>query len=365
MKKNLDAIYIMHFINGFAGALVGIFIPIYLFKLNYSLSQVLIYYLIYGIAVFFAFVGAGYFSSYFGLRKAILAGFPFLFLYIGMLYALPVFSLPLYYIAIVNAIAVSLYWFPSHVFFAEYSSDKKMGSNVGKLLAFPQLAGIFAPLVGGAIATFAGFSILLIVAGAIFLISAIPLLWLPELSKPVSFSPSKFKDMFKLHSSYVSTEFVENIREEMEGIIWPIFIYLTFKNIFSIGILGSLLSAGSFFFMLLVGRYSDKMDKKIFLKIGALIMIVLWIVRYYAVYEIPIYILTLLAGFFGALILVPFSSIVFSLSRKDNIAEFIIFREIPVTLARIVIYSFALILISNINHLFLFTAFSNIFLLFF
>lgn len=365
MKKRLHAIYTMHSINSLAGALVGVFVPIYFLSLNYSLNQVFLYYLTYGAAVLASFIATSYFSRHFGLKKAILAAFPFLFANIGMLYALDSVYIPLYLIAVVSAVATSFYWFPLHVFFAEYSSEETMGSNVGKLFAFPQLAAILAPLAGGAIVIYGGFNVLILTAGAFYVLSTIPLLLIPELEKSVSFRVSKFAELFKRYPRYVLIEFVENIREEMEDIIWPIFVFLTFRNIFSIGIIGSLASMGSFFFMLFLGRYSDKIEKKIFIKLGAIIMMGLWIARYYAMDEITFYVLTVLASFFGALILIPFNAFTYNLAKKDNVAEFILFREINVMLARITVYSLALIFVSNIANLFLIGSFSSIFFLFF
>jgi MFS family permease len=364
-KKNLNAIYIMHSINGLAGSLVGIFIPIYFLGLGYSLFQIFVYWLVYGVGVLLSFIVTGYFAAKFGLRKSILAGFPFLFLFMILLYGLKSHPIPIYLVGIVSAISVGFYWFPLHVFFASNSTEGKMGKNVGKLFAFPQLIGILGPLVGGVIAGLGGFRLLILTSIVVYLLSAVPLFWIPELEIPVTLNLSKLQELFKHYSSYFSIEFVENIREEMEGIIWPIFIFLTFRNIFSIGILGALLSLGSFVFMLFIGKYTDKMDKKIFMKAGSLIMIAIWILRYFVSGPIPYYSLTILAGFFGALIVIPFSAFYYNLAKKDNVAEFIIFREIPVTLGRIVLYSLALIIVSNIKITFLFTAFASIFYLFF
>lgn len=364
-SKRLNAVYVMHSINGLAGSIVGIFIPIYFLNLNYPLTQVLIYWLIYGICVLFSFIGVSYYAKRFGLRKSILTGFPFLFLFIAMLYGLKSFSIPLYLLAIVSATSVGFYWFPLHLFFANNSSEEKMGTNVGRLFAYPQLVAILGPLIGGFIAALGGFSLLIVVSAIVYIISAIPLLWLPELEFPVNLQFSKFKNLFVKYPRYFLTEFVENIREEMEGIIWPIIVFMVFKDVFSIGVVGAFLGFGSFLFMLLIGNFADRLDKKSFIKIGAIIMIAIWVSRYFFQGPIPYYLLTLAAGFFGALIVIPFSTFYYNLSRKENIAEFIIFREIPITLGRIVIYSLAFLLIGNIKITFLITAFTSVFFLFF
>lgn len=355
----------MQSINGLASSLVGIFIPIYLLNLHYSLIQVFFYYLVYSLAILLFFFVSGYFSKYLGAKKEILISFPFLLLYLGLLYMLKTTPISLSFIAVINAIQAAFYWFPLHVLFTKSSTDKEMGNNVGKLFAFPELVAIIAPLAGGFIAVSLGFRVLILTAGLIYLISAIPLLWVVETVSVISFDFSSFTRLFLKYPKYALVEFVENIREELEFIIWPIYVFLTFKSILSIGIVGALFGIGSFLFMLLIGRYSDKINRKIFIKSGAILMIALWIARYFMAGQITFYLLTILAGVFGALIVIPFTAFVYDYAKKENSAQFIVFREFPVIIGRLVTYSVVLFLVANIKIAFLLAAFSSVFFLLF
>ena len=53
------------------------------------------------------------------------------------------------------------------------------------------------------------------------------------------------------------------------------------------------------------------------------------------------------------------------MAKKDELVEFIIFREVPVTLDRVFIYSIGILFAENIQYIFPLAAFSSIFFLLF
>jgi MFS family permease len=169
---------------------------------------------------------------------------------------------------------------------------------------------------------------------------------------------------FKKYKKYVGLEIFLGIIGEIENYILPIFLFLTFNNVLSIGFLASLLAAGSALFTLLIGRIIDKVDKNKFLRIGVMVMLIVFIGRYFAITQIQFYILSVCAGFFGVLISLPFNSIVYQNARQNKVENFIVFREIPIAFGRLLIYSCALLLISKIKLTFLLAALSYLLILF-
>lgn len=366
MRSKLNAVYLTHSIAGLASSLIGIFIPAYLINLGYAPTDVFLYFLIYAISIFVFFFGAATLARYFGVRIMLMASFPFTLAYIAMLYALSVTHLPLIIIAITQGAGVGLYWFALHSFFATNVQDKSIGSSVGKLFGFPQIAGLFGPFVGGVIAFHYGFPVLLVFGGCVFLISSIPLFWIPELTTGSYFSLSTFTDLFRKFRRYTLVEFFENIREELEGIVWPLFIFLVFRNAFSVGLVGTLAAIGSIISTLLVGRYTDRINAKIFMRIGAILMAGIWLIRFvWPDAPLLIYVSTVFVGLFTCFITVPFTAYVYGSAKRTNITEFIVYRELPITLARIVIYSIAILIATNITNLFLVGAVASAFILLF
>jgi hypothetical protein len=56
---------------------------------------------------------------------------------------------------------------------------------------------------------------------------------------------------------------------------------------------------------------------------------------------------------------------VYGSAKRTNITEFIVYREFPITLARIVIYGVALLVVTDITNLFLLGAAASAFILLF
>jgi len=351
MKRYLNLILIAQSVNSFAGALLGIFIPIYFLSLHYKLSQVFVYFFIYSLSVLVLFLLASNLITKTGIKKILYFSFPIQILYIVLLFFLPTQKIPLYLIAVVSGFQSAFYWLPVHILFTQNTTNEQMGTNVGKFFAYPQLIKIAGPILGGAITVLFGFGTLIITTAFFYILAAAPIVKIKE-DKINEFSFSKIFTYFTSFPRYIIVEFTENIREEIEAIIWPIYIFLTFKNVFAVGIVGALLALGSFIFLLAIGKITDKTKKRLLIKIGALLLIALMVSRYYAMSPLPIYLITILSGFIGSTILVPFTALIYKMTKENETVEFLAFREFPVTLARLFVYTVALILVFNIKLIF-------------
>ncbi len=365
LKRRLNEIYIVHSIEGFVFSLIGIFVPVYLLTLGYSISQVLIFYIIKHLAVCVFSFFVGHISSHFGLKHTMLMRFPIVLIFLIMLYSLDSIAFPLSLIALLGGFQTALYWVPLHSLFARSSNKNHMSSDVSKLYYFPKIASIIAPLIGGFIIIFFGFNTLFIIAMLFLIVSLIPLFYTSEIKPHVNFQVKEGTKIFKKYPKYFFGVGVNHLGGMTESVIWPIFVYLTLANILSVGIVGTLLSIGTVLFTLIIGKFSDRFDRKSVIKIGAIFMILIWLSRVFASTEISIYVLTILAGFFTILILVPFTSITYNLAKGDNIDEFIVFREIPVAFGRVLILLLALVLVTKLELTFLLVGISHIFFLFF
>lgn len=354
----------MHSIDGFAFSLIGIFIPIYLLTLNYSVYQVILFFIIYyAFCLIFSFVSI-YLTKYFGVLKIIFLRFPFLFAYLASLYFLQSYSIPLILVAFLGAVQNMFYWIPLHLLFMRNTKQKEMGSSTGKLFAFPKIAGIIAPLIGGLVMASLGFKYLIIFVFLIFLLSIIPILGLKKVKISFEFNFMKGIRLFNKYPKLFIAEFFGNMGDEIEAIIWPIFIYLSLISIASIGIIGTLISLSSFIFTLIIGKLSDKYNKKTILKIGSFLLLLAFSVRYFANNEFIFYTISILSGFFIVMLWIPFSSIMYEVAKKNTTDEFIVFREIPVALGRLFILSIALLFVGNLKIIFPITGLAYLYFLF-
>lgn len=365
-------------------SLVGIFIPIYLLTLGYSVRDVLVFFIThYALLPVWGFL-AIWIAGRIGLQKTIMTRFPFLFAYLGLLYWLQIRPVPLVLIAVFMSLNSALYWIPLHILFARNTDKKEAGNSTGKLFALPQIASMAGPFLGGFIASSFGFKALIGVVCTCLLLSVLPLLGtrpkhhftfigrmlaLPQLGGLIQnaehrlaealplksdfkFELSQGWKLFKKYPKYFFAEIFDNIGEETEAIIWPIFIYLSLLNIAAVGLVGTSLSLGSIVVTIFVGRLTDKHGWRKIMRIGAVFLIMLWAARYFATSESVFYALSVLSGIISVLFLLPYTSRIYGLARKDMTDEFFVFREIPVAIGRIMILAIAFFLVGDLNWLF-------------
>ncbi|MFA6171300.1 MAG: MFS transporter [Patescibacteria group bacterium] len=356
MNKQLRALYAMHSIDWFASVLIGIFVPIYFLSLGFTLAEIFIYFIILCAGFVGAFFIAGQVANRYGLKECLIIRLPFKYLQLALLFFLPQYSFLLYAVAIINAVQVGFYWFPFHVIFAQNSSRKKLGKEVGRMGAFPQMGSVVAPLAGAFITASFGFNYLFLAAGILHLFTLIPFYYLKNWQSSVRFHPSVIFEMFKKYKKFFGLMVVSSGVAEVEGVILPIFVYLTFANIISVGTIGAFAGVGAVFFTLLVGRFADSYRKEKIMKIGASVMIVIWLLRFFHAEIAFYYMLSVVAGFFLILINIPLGTIYYGLAKTENIDEFVFFREIAVNLGRVITYSLALAIALKINYSFLMAA---------
>ncbi|MBR9677448.1 MFS transporter [Candidatus Woesearchaeota archaeon] len=365
LKEQLNEIYLMHAIDGFALSLIGIFVPIYLLILGFSVSQVIIFFIVQSLTVPFASFLVGFISSRYGLKHTMLLRFPFMLVFLLMLYSLDSFAIPILLIAVIGGFQTTIYWIPLHSLFARSANKKSMSSDVGKLYSFPRIASMIAPLIGGIITLMAGFNTLFIVAMILLVVSIIPLFFSKEIKPHVEF---RFSEGIKLFKKYPKVFFgvaINHLNGITEAVIWPMVVYFLLASTLSVGIMGTLLGVGTVFFTLLVGKLSDKFKRLTIIKIGAILMLLMWIARFFVQSDTTVYLVTIMAGFFMFLVLIPFTAINYAIARENNIDEFIIFREIPVAIGRVLVLLLALFFASNIKIAFFLASIAHIFYLFF
>ena len=263
---------------------------------------------------------ANWFAEKFGLVGALLLRLLFLSLSLFLLYNLKSWPNGFYLISILSAAEIAFYWFTLHVVFAKSSKIEAMGDHISKLIALPSLVKLVVPLIGAGVSILFGFKTLFIFAGFIYVFSIIPFLFNGHIPIEVHISFSGIMDYARRYKRYFVAEFLLNMQGEIEGYVLPIFLFLTFHNVLSIGFLATFLSLGGAVFTLLIGKYSDRIDRKKILRAGAFAMMIIWIGFYFSINQTTFYALSALSGFLGALISVPFGSIFYIINQPSIIA---------------------------------------------
>ena len=138
--------------------------------------------------------------------------------------------------------------------------------------------------------------------------------------------------------------------------LWSIFIYLELASTLQVGIIGTITSFAAVFFTITLGKLTDNWDKHKLLRIGAILVSLVWFINFIIGEFFPNQWLFYLATIFATLalkaFLVPYSSLMYNQARKDD-AQFIVLREVPTVLGRIILFSIAILLHNQLPALFL------------
>ena len=322
-KTPLSKLELSVWLHTFGRSLVSIFIPILLLTMGFSISNVILYYLIYNaIDVPLNFV-ARKFTIKHGAREVIFIGIlfqivGFLILYFGT------FSFAiLLALAFVLAGYDTFYWVAHWFVFNEcVKSKKKAGRRVSGLRIVRKLASLISPLIGAGFLIFLNKEYLLIVSIAFLFLSLIPLFKL-KLNYVVPKKKMNLKEFFSFRENRRDSFFcfLSHFHGSCEGVLLPLFVYVTFGSIEHVGMLPVIATIASIIFVYFVGRWSDKFNVNKLIFLGSFILALLWIVRVlYPTINI-IYFTTLLIGLFSVLVGLPIDSNLVRNGKKTSMID--------------------------------------------
>jgi len=354
--RGFSKILQMMSLNNFAMAFVSVFIPIYLLQLGYSFVIVMLWMVIqHSSLLLFAFVTV-YISNRIGLVHSLHIRFALLLTYfLLLLFGLKDFPWLIYIIPIIAGAESAFYWIPLNIMFVRNTKESDMGSSVSKFFVLPSILAIASPVIGAFIAVHYGFNTLFFLAMFLLFFTFLPVISLSSEKTNFIFTWAKVREIYKNNKQYFIPEVIDNLAEDA-AVVFSVFVYLSLLSTIQVGILGTLTACVGLLFTLTLGKLTDKWNKFKLLKIGAITLSLAWFVNFavgtYAPTQWPLYVATILASFALKIFLVPYSSLLYNQARKDD-AQFIILREVPVVLGRVILYGTALLMYNHLPILFL------------
>lgn len=354
--SNFNKVLKMMSLNNFALAFVAIFIPVYLITLGYSFQMVMLWMIIQHSTLLLSAFLAVYVSNRIGLVYSFHIRFILLLTYFSLLiFGLKNNPMLFYIIPILMGMETAFYWMPSNILFVRNTTENNMGNTMGKYFVIPNILSMASPIIGALIAVWFGFIPLFLFAMVLLLFTFVPILSLRAEKSNFIFSWQNVREIFKNNKQYFIPEVVDNFTEDAM-LIWSIFIYLQLISTLQIGIIGTITSVASLFFTLTIGKLTDKWDRHKVLKIAALFVSLAWFVNFtigkFIPHQWPFYIATVFATLSLKAFLVPYGTLLYNKARKGD-AQFLILREVPVVLGRIILYGSAILLYNQLPILFL------------
>lgn len=312
-------------LDSFAIWLVGLFVPIYLLRTGYSLTEVLLFCALTG-AIMSLLTPIGFKSiSKLGANHTMVLGNIFNAVFFFLLASLPTYAFPLWVLAMVRA-GYSAFYYPAFTAnFVVSRSHKKTGKQIGSLNAISLFLHGIAPAVGGFIAANLGFNWLYGVAVAIIFVANAPLLLEENNSERFTFSLKKIP--WKEKRDYFANGMYQ-IPNLLESVVWPIGLSLFIASYSMIGILSSFMIIIAICVSLYVGKREDTLGERRYIKQGIFAGVLGNIAKLFAATPLGVVGVHFLSGTSHALLANSFTSRYYKNADNDTILEYMCGMEL-------------------------------------
>lgn len=249
--SELSELYTSMMLRSMGMSLIGIFVPIYLYKLGYPIGDICLYLALQYFGRIFYEIPVGYLIARIGPKHTMLISYIFQITSLVLLLTLPEYHWPLWLIALCWALASSTFFLAFHVDFSKVMHGEHGGKELGFLSIMERSGGVLGPVVGGIVATVFGPQYTILAAITMFLAAILPLLMSPEptkLHQKLHFASFPFKKYTRDYASYIAY----GAETVLAMSIWPLYlaIFLFTDNTYaqvgavtSAGVLASIVAA--------------------------------------------------------------------------------------------------------------------------
>ncbi len=334
----------MNTLSGVGVGLVGIFIPIYLLELGFSLHTVIAWLLVHHLSLLAGAFLVVFVSNHIGLVRCWYIRIGLVALVFSGLLLLSTQPGLLFAVAFMSGLEAAFFWIPYNIFTVRKTSESTTGSSLAFMSNVGSAVGIFVPGAAAFLIVLFGYPTLFSVAFLCIVLSIVPVLALRKEKTEFRFNWSAIKDIVRSNKRFIIPEIFDNLGQDA-GVIWSLFIFLTALTILDIGALGVITGIIGMIVTYCVGLHIDTGNKKTIMRVGAIATTLMWVVSYgvavFAPTPILLYAVTALRGVALGIFVSAYSAIMFNRARSSD-AQFLVLREIPTILGRVVVFVLAI-----------------------
>jgi len=339
LSRQVKGLYESVAIMDLALAMVMIFEPIYLLSVGLDLSHILLFYLSVYVLYFICIPFGARFAKRYGYEKSIMMSSPFLIgLYLSF-FAVAHDNLAwLAAAAVCYAMQKTFYWPGYHADFARFSEQSEESREISNLVALSSIVYIIGPFLSGIIITMLGFKTLFVIVSVLILVSNIPLYMVPERFTPAPFQYfESYKRLFTKEYRRASLASFGYAEEFVVLVVWPIFVYLTVKSFFNVGVVVTAATFVTLLVTLYIGKQTDAAkDKHNILKSGSVLYAFVWFLRFLAQSPIGVFFVDTLSRVTKNIVSVPFVSITYEEARSTSVMNRVMVFEMALIIGKII-----------------------------
>jgi MFS family permease len=269
--NELSELYATQLLRSLSISLVGLFVPIYLYKSGFSVAAICGMFLVWTIIrPLWSWLGARLIGWYGPKHTMAIAVFVQI-AYLTLILTINELHWPLWLIGVVGSFCYGVYLMAFEVDFSKIKHSEHGGKELGYMQMFERLGAILGPVIGGLIATFIDPRFTIAIAIFVLCASLIPIFLSAEPVRQHQVVLVKgFPWRRHRRDIFVSSAFaLENV---VSITVWPLFlgIFVVTANTYAaLGVLTAISTAVAFLAIFTIGRLIDDNYGKRLLNIGA------------------------------------------------------------------------------------------------
>lgn len=221
----LKEIYIAMFVRGIGLSMVGLFVPIYLNSIGYSLASILTLVTCYFATRIWFDIAAAYGVAYFGPKHVMFFGQILFAISSALFLSLQSITWPLWLMGAVWGASQSCFFLSFDVDFSKVKHSAQGGLELGRAEIMGKLGALLGPLAGGLVSITFGPRYIFAVSTALLIIGLLPLF---KTREPVRLRQKLHFRTFPLHkvSGMIPSIVALHLENTLCIMLWPLFIAL-------------------------------------------------------------------------------------------------------------------------------------------
>ncbi|HUQ84895.1 MAG TPA: MFS transporter [Candidatus Limnocylindrales bacterium] len=331
----INELYISLSLQALSSGLVGIFVPIYLYNLRFSISSIAMFFILTIFINIILYPLTAKVVGWYGPKHIIAVSYILMFFYTVMLYLLPTNPHALYPAAIMSGIASQMFWIARHIDIATVVSTKNTTSRFSTLLIFLTVVQALAPLIGGVLATRYGIHYVFLGTCVGLLMAIFPLIKTPE---PVVPRKTRIRILRTAPLRHMIANFAVNAQGTVGAFQWPLFIFLVVKTYQNVGIVSSASLLIIIILLRFMGKIGDHSKNTKVLKLGSNFRSLVHISRTFTQSFTAALGINLLGDITDTLVSVPYAARFYEGARRYDIPAYLVDMEIAGGLGKITIW---------------------------
>lgn len=331
-------------IQGLATALMGMFVPIFLYETTgYEFWVVGVFYALVSIGYALCLVPGMTITNKIGFSRTLAFGALFSVAQFSILYFTDEMNIWLLLLPLlVTMVGFRVFhWVPYHVDFTAFTKGGERGRDVSLMFATIAFMGMLGPILAGYIIQNSGYDILFAVGVVLLAAAGVSYLFVPAVDEKFTWTYKEtVQHLFSPNFRNVLVGEMANGAEIIVSLIaWPIFLYeVLHGNFLEIGALSTVIVAVTIVVQLFVGKHLDgKGDSKIkTLKRGSMLYAAGWILKIFVFSAAQIFFVGLYHNVTKIFLKTPYSAILYDMSGEQGkyVDEFTVMREISSHIGR-------------------------------